>query len=77
MASTIRELSIDKAGKYIKKNFESFGKTERHIIGHKINPNSENNYYTVRDLSIQFDNLNEGLLANLKPNPFENLMSIH
>lgn len=60
VASTIRELSIDKAGEFIKKNFKSFGKTKRFIIGHKINPNSDNNYYTVRDLSIHFDNLNEG-----------------
>lgn len=61
LAATIQSLPVDKAGEYIKKNFASFGKTSRAIIGHKINPNSDNNYYTVRDLAVHFD-----LLENRK-----------
>lgn len=60
LTTTIQGLSVDKAGEYIKKNFGSFGKINRTIIGHKINPDSDNNYYMVRDLAIHFDLLNEG-----------------
>lgn len=59
LASTIKGLSIEEAGKYIKKNFKTFGKGNRRIIGHKINTNSDNNYYMVRDLEIHFDLLEE------------------
>lgn len=61
LASTIHGLPIPEASKYIKKNFKSFGKTNRSIIGHKINTDSVNNYYMVRDLEIHFDLLEEGV----------------
>lgn len=61
LATTIHGLSIEKAGEYIKKNFKSFGKSSRSMIGHKINPNSDNNYYTVRDLNIHFNLIEDGV----------------
>lgn len=60
LARTIKGQKIDEASEYIKKNFASFGKVSRTIIGHKINPTSVNNYYMVRDLTIHFDLLQEG-----------------
>lgn len=57
---TIQGLTVDKADAYIKKNFGSFGKVNRTIVGHKIKPNSDNNLYMVRDLTIHFDLLKEG-----------------
>lgn len=61
LAETIQGLTVHKASDYKKKNFSSFGKVTRAIIGHKINPNSVNNYYMVRDLAIHFDLLAEGV----------------
>lgn len=60
LAETIHGMSVDKASTYIKNKFGSFGKINRTIIGHKVNPNSDNNYYMVRDLTIHFDLLKEG-----------------
>lgn len=60
LAEEIQSLTTEEASKYIKKNFKSFGKVERTIIAHKITINSKNNYYTVRDLEIHFNCLNEG-----------------
>lgn len=60
LAKIIQNLSTDEASIYIKKNFKSFGKVERTIIGHKIETNSKNNYYLARDLEIHFNLLNEG-----------------
>lgn len=60
LAVTIQGLTVDQAAEYIKKNFGSFGKTSRTIVGHKINQSSGNNYYMVRDLAIHFDLLQEG-----------------
>lgn len=60
LARTIKGQKINEASDYIKKNFASFGKVNRTIIGHKINPTSVNNYYIVRDLTIHFDLLQEG-----------------
>lgn len=55
LAVTIHGLSVAKASDYIKKHFGTFEKTNRTIIGHKINPVSDNNYYLVRDLAVHFD----------------------
>lgn len=60
LAEKIQNLTPEEAAKFIKKNFKSFGKVERLIIGHKISMNSTNNYYTVRDLEIHFNFLNDG-----------------
>lgn len=60
LAKEIQSLTTEEASKYIKKKFKSFGKVERTIIAHKITTNSKNNYYTVRDLEIHFNCLNEG-----------------
>lgn len=56
----IRGMDEGEAKKYVKKNYTSFGKNRRQLTGQKILPNSENNYYTVRDLKIHFDALREG-----------------
>ena len=60
LATKILEMKKCEAKKYIKKNYTSFGKTKRYLIGQKISPSSDNNYYTVRDLTIHFDALKEG-----------------
>lgn len=60
LASKIQSLPIDEASVYIKKNFGSFGKTNRSIVGNKINHTSDNNYYLIHDLEIYFDLLKEG-----------------
>lgn len=59
LAKESQSLTTEEAGKYIKKKSKSFGKVERTIIAHKITTNSKNNYYTVRDLEIHFNCLNE------------------
>lgn len=60
LAETIQSQTVAEASMYIKKNFGSFGKIDRMIVGHKISQNSNNNYYMVRDLKIHFDLLNDG-----------------
>lgn len=59
LTKVIQNLSEDEASTYIKKNFKSFGKVNRKIIGHKIEIDSKNNYYKVCDLEIHFELLNE------------------
>lgn len=61
LCEIIQGLPTGEASKFIKENFESFGKTSRRIIGHKINSNSVNNYYMVRDLEIHFGLIEEGV----------------
>lgn len=65
LAETIQGLTVYKASDYVKKNFGSFGKVNRKIIGHKINSNSVNNSYIVRDLTIHFELLEEGVNVNM------------
>lgn len=60
LAENIQRLSVDEASKFINKNFGTFGKINRTIIGHKINHVSTNNYYLVRDLAIHFCHLEKG-----------------
>lgn len=57
----VQSMPKDDAIKYVKKDFTTFGKTKREMVGHKISPNSDNNYYIVRDLNIHFDALEEGV----------------
>lgn len=57
----IKGLTTVKASEYVKRNFMTFGKADRTIIGHKINHDSNNNYYMVRDLQIHFDLLDKGV----------------
>ena len=47
------------AVKYVKENFTTFGKITRELAGQKILPTSDNNYYTVRDLKIYFEELDK------------------
>lgn len=60
LTATIQGLTFEKASEYIKKHFSLFGKIKRRIIGHKINHNSDNNYYVVRDLVVHFNLLDLG-----------------
>lgn len=56
--------SMDKvtALKFVKKDFAIFGKRNREMVGQKMCMKTDNNYYTVRDLNIHFDEL-----TNCKP----------
>lgn len=53
----IQSMDKDSANKFVKKDFTTFGKIERNFVGQKIHLKSDNNYYTVRDLRIYFDEL--------------------
>lgn len=53
----IKSFSEEDALKYIKKDFPTIGKTRREMIGQKVLLTSDNNYYTVRDLSVHFEEL--------------------
>lgn len=68
LTKTIQKLPVDDAVKYIKQNFGSFGKVSRSIIGHKVNPVSDNNYYTVRDLAVHFELLEGGKSVDIAHN---------
>lgn len=57
LAMKIQSLNKDDAVKYIKKDFPTFGKVSRELAGQKINLQSDNNYYMVRDLSMYFEEL--------------------
>lgn len=57
LAAKIQSMKKEDASKYIKKNFTTFGKLTRDLTGQKIALTSDNNYYTVRDLNIYFDEL--------------------
>lgn len=57
----IQLMGKDTAMKFVEKNFSTFGKIERNLVGQKLVLKSNNNYYTVRDLSIYFD---EMLISN-------------
>lgn len=57
LVGKIQSMNKDDAVKYVKKDFATFGKIKREIIGQKILVKSANNYYTVRDLNIYFDQL--------------------
>lgn len=60
LVTKIQGMSKDDAIKYVKKDFTNFGKLTRELAGKKILPTSDNNYYTVRDLKIYFEELDEG-----------------
>lgn len=53
----IQSLDKDKALKFVTNDFRTFGKTKRELVGQKINLKSDNNYYTVRDLNVHFEEL--------------------
>lgn len=57
LAVKIQSMKKEDASKYIKKNFTTFGKLIRDLTGQKIALKSDNNYYTVRDLNIYFEEL--------------------
>lgn len=52
-------MNKEEAVKYVKKDFTTFGKIKRQITGQKILLKSVNNYYTVRDLNIYFEDLDK------------------
>lgn len=56
----IHSMDKDNATKFVKKDFKTFGKIKRELVGQKINYKSDNNYYLVRDLNIHFDELSNG-----------------
>lgn len=57
LSAKIQSMSKEEAAKYIKDNFKLFGKVERKITGQKIALKSDNNYYSVRDLDIYFEEM--------------------
>lgn len=59
LVAQIQSMNKDDAVKYVKKDFKTFGKTTRELIGQKVALRSDNNYYTVRDLSIYFDEMDK------------------
>lgn len=60
LVTKIREMDENEAKKYVKKKFTSFGKVKRELVGRKISPSSNNNYYPVRDLKIHSEALEKG-----------------
>lgn len=64
LAQTIQGLTAEKAGEYIKKNFRSFGKVSRNIIGCKINCNSVNS----NDLENHFELMDSGVNSSIALN---------
>lgn len=57
LVNKIQSMKKDDAVKYVKKDFTTFGKIARELVGQKIALKSDNNYYMVRDLNIYFDEL--------------------
>lgn len=57
LIAKIKGMQEDEAEKYVRENFEKFGKVERKLIGQKMLTTSDSNYYLVRDLEIYFDTL--------------------
>lgn len=57
LVTKLTSMSKADALAYVKKENSKFGKTTRKLIGQKILPSSDNNYYLVRDLQIYFDEL--------------------
>lgn len=59
LSEKIKKMEVTEASEYIKNNFQSFGKIERKMIGQKVEMDSDNNYYLVRDLTIHFELLDK------------------
>lgn len=57
LVEKIQSMNKDEAVKLVKKDSATFGKIKREITGQKILLKSSNNYYTVRDLNIYFEDL--------------------
>lgn len=53
----IQSMDKNDAMKFVKNDFTTFGKTMRELVGQKIHLKSDNNYYTVRDLNMHFEEL--------------------
>lgn len=60
LVTKIKRMPKNDAIKYVKEDFTTFGKITRELAGQKILPTSDNNYYTVRDLKIFFEELDKG-----------------
>lgn len=57
MVSKIQSLNKEDAVQYVKKDITTMGKTMRKLTGQKLLLQSDNNYYTVRDLDVYFDEM--------------------
>lgn len=57
LVTKIQSMEKDDAVKYVKKDFTTFGKSIRELVGRKIALKSDNNYYLVCDLNIYFEEL--------------------
>lgn len=60
LVTKIQEMQENDAVKFVKKDFQTFGKITRELKGQKLSMTSDNNYYLVRDLEVYFDSLEEG-----------------
>lgn len=57
LITKIQSMKKEDAVRYVNKDFATFGKMMRELAGQKILLQSDNNYYTVRDLKIYFEEL--------------------
>lgn len=57
LVTKVQGMEKNEAVKFVKKNFSTFGKITRELTGKKLIMSSENNYYTVQDLNLYFDEL--------------------
>lgn len=73
LVQKIQSMKKDDAVKYVKKDFTTFGKINREIVGQKIDLKSHNNYYTVRDLNIYFDELKANGIESAEKNSVRQL----
>lgn len=73
LVAKIQSMEKDDAVKYVKKDFNTFGKSLRELVGQKITLKSDNNYYMVRDLKLHFDELNTKNLKEAAKKSIRNL----
>lgn len=73
LVTKIQSMEKDNAVKFVKKDFNTFGKSLRELVGQKITLKSDNNYYMVRDLKLHFDELNTKNLKEAAKKSIRNL----
>lgn len=73
LVAKIQSMEKDDAVKFVKKDFNTFGKSLRELVGQKITLKSDNNYYMVRDLKLHFDELNTKDLKEAAKKSIRNL----
>lgn len=57
LVTKIQSMEKKDAVKFMKMEFKTLGKTKRELTGNKLCMSSDNNYYTVRDLNLFFNEL--------------------